>query len=110
MSLVWLELLELMKGRSGVALAQFVSSSSGNHRKTGWCQAGVVVVGVAVGGIAGVHLPMRPPGRAAEQKNHRGGRDTLNAVVASTRQNMVVPSLQFTGTDEDHRRLSGRHS
>jgi hypothetical protein len=28
MSLVWLELLELMKGRSGVALTQFSSSSS----------------------------------------------------------------------------------
>jgi hypothetical protein len=28
MSLVWLELLQLMKGRSGVALTQFSSSSS----------------------------------------------------------------------------------
>ena len=34
MSLVWLELLELMKGRSGVALTQFSSSSSSNHSST----------------------------------------------------------------------------
>jgi hypothetical protein len=32
MSLVWLELLELMKGRSGVALTQFSSSIGSSAR------------------------------------------------------------------------------
>ena len=34
MSLVWLELLELMKGRSGVALTQFNSSCSSSKSMT----------------------------------------------------------------------------
>jgi hypothetical protein len=35
MSLVWLELLELMNGRSGVALNQFSSSSSSSSNSLG---------------------------------------------------------------------------